>query len=262
MKMNKFWIVTIIFILLFPLAGICQEHKTKWDALELSDISVFLIRQVNDTISFTGTGTILRHDKSFFLVTASHVAKFLDNNAKVLFRVGNDKPLVKHLRDMSLDNNVKWIHHKIADIAITPMLKPTDTLLSSVFERLAFPISQINNNENLPHRDADVAFFGYPLVDLKLEHFSALTFYSHLSSGLITQKRADTKTLCSLFYLESPSIQGCSGSGVYVGVKKSGVSVGPNQTILFGIMHGTYSDNTGGKLAAITPSYYIFDFFK
>jgi len=34
------------------------------------------------------------------------------------------------------------------------------------------------------------------------------------------------------------------------------------KTLLTGIVHGTYGDNIGGKLAAITPSFYIKDLLK
>jgi hypothetical protein len=58
-----------------------------------------------------------------------------------------------------------------------------------------------------------------------------------------------------------PSIEGCSGSGVYFSVKKA-FYMGAKTTLMIGIVHGTQGDSTGGKLAAVTPSYYIFDLFK
>jgi len=79
---------------------------------------------------------------------------------------------------------------------------------------------------------------------------------------LITQLRADTKTKCNFYYLSVPSIQGYSGSGVYFSVKKTTIYYGGNKTFLIGIVHGTQSDDTVGKLAAITPSYYISELFE
>ena len=37
------------------------------------------------------------------------------------------------------------------------------------------------------------------------------------------------------------------------------LKVNGNGTMVYGILHGTISDQTGGKLAAVTPSYYLFD---
>jgi hypothetical protein len=33
-------------------------------------------------------------------------------------------------------------------------------------------------------------------------------------------------------------------------------------TICYGITHGTLSDATGGKLAAVTPSFYVHDLLR
>lgn len=35
-----------------------------------------------------------------------------------------------------------------------------------------------------------------------------------------------------------------------------------DKTRCYGIMHGTISDDTGGKLAAVTPAYYLSDLIK
>ncbi len=37
---------------------------------------------------------------------------------------------------------------------------------------------------------------------------------------------------------------------------------GGNVTVLIGVIHGTASDDSGGKLAQITPAFYIWDLFK
>ena len=106
-----------------------------------------------------------------------------------------------------------------------------------------------------------MTFLGYPVIDLEMEHFSALIFTGYRTSGLITQKRSDKKTKCNFYFLNIPSIQGCSGSGVYLSVKK-GFFYNVHKTVMIGIVHGTQSDNTGGKMAAITPSYYVFELIK
>lgn len=82
--------------------------------------------------------------------------------------------------------------------------------------------------------------------------------HSHL---LITQKGYDTKTKSNFFYLNVPSIEGCSGSGVFFSVKKA-IYMAGKATLMIGVVHGTQGDSTGGKLAAVTPSYYVLDLFK
>lgn len=94
-------------------------------------------------------------------------------------------------------------------------------------------------------------------------HVSPLTFESKASSGFITLARADTKKPCTFFILENPSIGGYSGCAIYdTSIYKHGTSVTTGGgTICYGFMHGTIFDDTGGKLAMVTPSHYLFDFF-
>jgi hypothetical protein len=82
------------------------------------------------------------------------------------------------------------------------------------------------------------------------------------SGGKFTQTRADTKSKCNFYYLSIPSTQGCSGSGVYFSVEKATLYLRGSKTLMVGVVHGTQSDDTGGKLAAITPSYYVVELLK
>lgn len=251
-----------IFALIFTI-NLCsaQDAKTLWNETEIGDISSLLYRQLNDSVASTGTATIIYNENRYFLLTAAHVAKEMDDLSLIIFHTQNDKPLKKSLKELSLAGKVEWKKHIEADIAILELKLPTDITLKERFETLSFPINQIYNGKDLPSRSADISFVGFPVIDLDLIHFSALFFNANICSGLITQKRGDNKKNSTFFYLNTPSIQGCSGSGVYFSVKKD-VYFGGDKTILIGVMHGTYSDNTGGKIAAITPSYYIFDLLK
>jgi hypothetical protein len=185
----------------------------------------------------------------------------MDSQSQVVFSVGNDKPFIKDLKQLTLNKNIIWNTHDVADISLIELRIPEDTILKNRYIKLAFPINQIYFGKDLPSRSADITFFGYPLIDLKMEHFSALTFTAYICSGLITQYRGDIKIKSTFFYLNSPSIQGCSGSGVFFSVLKD-MYLGGDTTLLIGIMHGTYSDNTGGKIAAITPAFYILDLIQ
>jgi hypothetical protein len=78
---------------------------------------------------------------------------------------------------------------------------------------------------------------------------------------LITLLRADTKTACDFYTLENPSVGGYSGGPIfdlgYIIVGAMTTNTGP--TVCHGIMHGTISDTTGGKIAAVTPCSYVKD---
>jgi hypothetical protein len=81
----------------------------------------------------------------------------------------------------------------------------------------------------------------------------------------LTLDRADNKKPSTFFALENPSIGGYSGCPIF----DTGIRVmGPMTTMdgsglrCHGVMHGTISDETGGKLALVTPSYYLHDLIK
>lgn len=257
----KYLLRILIFQVVLSTSFVGQCQKALWNQKDLSDISVLLYRKINDSSGLTGTGTIIHYEDRYFLLTASHVSKNMDSISQVVFSIGNDKPLIKDFKKLTLDRNITWYVHDTADIALIELKIPDDTLLENRYIKLAFPINQIYSGTVLPSRSSDITFFGYPVIDLELEHFSALTFTAYLCSGLITQKRGDTKKKSTFFYLNTPSIEGCSGSGVFYSVSKE-MYIGGDKTILIGIMHGTYSDSTGGKMAAVTPSFYIFDLLK
>ena len=253
----------------FPLARylFCQHRHSvlpgQWNTLDqdqISNVTVLLSQRLPDSTRASGTGTVISNDSTFYIFTASHVAKLMRNDAKVVFRLPGDKPRIVSLLSLTNTDTLQWRYHSTADIAIIS-LSPEAADLRKWVHDWSFPLHQVSFTEELPRRDADLTFLGYPVVDMNMEHFSPLLFTCYLASGLITQLRSDTRTKCSFFFLSVPSSQGCSGSGVYYSVSKSSY-LGGDTTILIGIVHGTLKDDTGGKLAAITPAYYILDFFR
>ncbi len=93
------------------------------------------------------------------------------------------------------------------------------------------------------------------------KYFCPFTFRSYASSGLVTLNRADTNTQSTFFCLENPSVGGYSGCPVFdLGYETNGTMiVTRDQTWCHGFMHGTISDNTGGKIAMVTPAFYLKD---
>lgn len=254
-------IIIIFLILIFGNSPfLSQDTDSLWTQDKLSNATVLLYQEVTDSTSVSGSGTIINHNSRYFLLTANHIAKKLKESAKIIFRLDGDKPGIYNLSPLVKNSIQNWNNHPIADISMIELF-PNNKNIKQIIQNRSFPIKQIYGGRELPTREADLTFLGYPIVDLELEHFSPLVFTGYLASGLITQLRYDTKTKCNFFYLNVPSIQGCSGSGVYFSVKK-GMYYGGKVTYLIGIVHGTQGDNTGGKLAAITPSYYINDLLK
>jgi len=231
-----------------------QNSDPIWDQDQIADATVLVVGD------HSGSATIVVKANRYYLLTASHIAKDLRDSSKIVFRLMGDKPSIQDLRLITKDKLMNWKHHAVADVALIELDLGSSPLKATIEER-AFPAELIHSGKDLPKRDVDLTFLGYPIVDMQMEHFSPLVFTAYLSSGLITQERGDTKTKSNFFYLNVPSIQGCSGSGVFFSVKKSFYMAGKT-TLMIGVMHGTFRDNTGGKLAAVTPSFYVLDLLK
>ena len=124
-----------------------------------------------------------------------------------------------------------------------------------------FPYDHFNLTRHAVSRDYELTAIGFPNGLGTERSFSPLSFRSYAASGFITFPRGDTKTLSDFFCLENPSVGGYSGCPVFdLGYSTDGVmTITKDKTWCHGIMHGTMSDTTGGKIAMVTPAYYIKD---
>lgn len=131
----------------------------------------------------------------------------------------------------------------------------------NLFQDRCFPYDHINDSDIPASRDDELTVIGFPHGLGVQGKFSPLTFRSYASSAFLTLPRADTKTPSDFFCLENPSVGGYSGGPVFdMGYEKMGCATATKEkTVLHGIVHGTMSDETGGKIALITPMLYIKD---
>lgn len=192
-----------------------------------------------------------------WIVTASHVAKGTNQNTRIVIATADGKAQWLPLSLFGLQ--YYWRHHPVADVSafqihITPANEP---FLSDRF----FPYDHLNLEHTPVSRDYELTSFGFPQGLGTDGSFSPFTFRSFAASGFVTLPRADTKTNCEFFCLENPSMGGYSGCPVFdLGYSTNGiVTTTKEKTWCHGIMHGTMSDNTGGKIAMVTPAFYLKD---
>ena len=211
------------------------------------------ISPVNEDI---GTGIFIKKtQQELFLVTASHVAKSSNANTKIFFSNLNGSS--NNFRLLDFNPQLAWIHHPIADICALRIIS-NETINSELSSRF-FPYSQINHTPIAPSRDDELTCVGFPSGLGTHGIFSPLTYRSYASSSLVNLPRSDSYVNSNFFLLENPSVGGYSGCPVFdLGISIHGSMTSTKGTCkCHGIMHGTLSDNTGGKLAIVTPSYYI-----
>lgn len=205
-----------------------------------------------------GTGiVIVKNGTEPYILTASHVARGCNSSTIVVISDANSN---SQSLNLSLFNaQLNWIHHPVADVSVLPV--NPDLSISTHLQGRFFPYEQLNTTITPPSRDAYLTAVGFPLGLGATGRFSPFTFRSHAASSLITLSRFDTNTPSDFFTLENPGVGGYSGGPIfelgYIIVGAMTTNTGP--TICHGIMHGTILDETGGKIAAVTPCSYVND---
>lgn len=231
---------------------------------ELANVVVNLRQNIGNEQAKVGTGMFIVHNENeLYLVTASHVANDMELTGEYVIKGANDIPQTLTITDLIhgfTAQTIPWVHHQTADLAAL-RLTPSQNTINTHFQNRFLPSENINSNQTIVSRDVELTSIGFPNGLGAVGHFSPLTFRTFASSGLITLNRADTQTPADFFILEKPSIGGYSGGPVFdISIYKHGAMTSTGSgTMCHGIMHGTISDQTGGKLAAVTPSYLIFD---
>ena len=208
-----------------------------------------------------GTGIFMSMpDGRAWIVTAAHVAKTTNVTTQIAIS-DQDCNCIK-IPLTELNSSLSWIYHSIADIAVLP-ISFTKSNLKYLVNR-CLPYDHFNLEERSVSRDCELTSVGFPNGLGVSGKFCPLTFRSYASSSLLTLNRADTKTPCDFFCLENPSVGGYSGCPVFdLGYMVVGaMTITKAKAICYGIMHGTMSDNTGGKIALVTPTFYLKDIIE
>lgn len=192
-----------------------------------------------------------------WIITATHVAKGTSENTQLVVSTKEGKAETLPLQ--LFGNMTNWRHHPVGDVSAFRIVF-TDVNNRFMTGRF-FPFDHFNLEAKPVSRDFELTAIGFPNGLGTEGLFSPLTFRSYASSGFLTLQRADTHTRSAFFCLENPSIGGYSGCPVFdLGYSTNGlVTMTKEKTWCHGIMHGTMSDNTGGKIAMVTPAFYLKD---
>ena len=192
-----------------------------------------------------------------WIVTAGHVATVTTDSSEIVIATKDGKAEVLPLKMFGPLSN--WKHHPIADISVFQIV--FSDINKRFMENRFFPYDHFNLTRNVVSRDFELTCLGFPQGLGTEGAFSPFTFRQYASSGFVTLPRADTKNLSEFFCLENPSVGGYSGCPVFdLGYSTNGLmTMTKDKTWCHGIMHGTMSDNTGGKIALVTACFYLKD---
>lgn len=258
-----------VLVVSFAITALAMTGYVEVQAVTLDDLSVTVayLKEGNNI----GTGFFVVSEspgnvtaEQLYLVTASHVAEFLTRDSKITVRAQGDVPVSILLKNIAPgDDKLTWQIHDEADVAVLRLKLDGSTI--PLMQGRFLKLSSIAADENAPRREQPVMVMGFPLALGTTGRFSPLTSEAKPASGLLRVLRGDTKKEATFFVLDKPSIGGFSGGPVFLmpGPFASGGAMVftelPARTVIVGLVHGTMSDNTGGKLALIIPSKFVRD---
>jgi hypothetical protein len=210
-----------------------------------------------------GSGFVVNLTGRLFLVTAEHVAMGVTGEGALTYGGQADQAMTTPLGDLVRSQSPQWVRHGTADVAARELR--TDHPAGSLLLARALPPALFSTKLASPPRERPLTTIGYPLGlgGLLLgpdKRISPLTRESRPASGLLTLLRFDTHRPAVVFLLDNPSIGGFSGAPVFLlpsAHAQGGGLVFSAGTFCVGLVHGTLSDSTGGKLAAIVPVAFI-----
>lgn len=214
------------------------------------------IRIPQGTQEEIGTAIFIEKNSEPYLLTAAHVVKNMNAQAYAILSDLNGVPTKVLLSDLL--GGASFTNHATADLAKVK-INITATNTPHLKER-CFPYDQIDLTINPISKDIELTTIGFPLgLGAVGAKFSPLTYRSYVASPIITLPRFDNQIPSDFIILELPSIGGYSGGPTFdLGyVISGGMTTTKEKTILHGIVHGTITDQTGGKLAAITSCKYL-----
>lgn len=213
------------------------------------------------TRTIDGTGFLVAYANKLYLVTARHVAKaigFEDNDIAV-FDSKEGKPFALQLKTLRGSNTNGWIHHDKVDVSILG-IEPPPSLMTNELMHHFLMADNLDMGTNSPSRDAILTVMGFPLSfgwGVGATDFSPISLQTRAASGFLQNG--------TCFLLQDPSVQGYSGAPVYKISHNhidfgGGRIVGPEDPVVcFGVVSGTFPDDTGGKLAAVTPISFVLE---
>jgi hypothetical protein len=214
----------------------------------------------------SGTALIIQYNNRDYLVTAKHVATALSPTAEIILNLPNRQSRSLTFKGLSQQEVIKgahWFHHPKADISVHPMAYPGSFDVLAIGEDL-FPKKGIEIPLLTP-----AYVVGFPLGLGVQEKLSPIAKGTQIASRATSIDFPDIAPDLHFILLDQALAQGYSGAPVfYTEDIPSGVMIG-NQPMkggeklhFIGILSGSISDKTGGKISLVVPISYVWDILE
>ncbi len=211
----------------------------------------------------SGTGFILKNNGKDYLVTAKHVASFLQDTSKIIVNVQSNQSIKITFDFINNLKGARWFYHPIADIAIHPIAYPIKKVM-----HIAINAKDILKEEKSVQLLSDVYILGFPLGLGIHESISPISKKAQVASNITTLEHPNFNPELKYYLLDQALAQGYSGAPIFcveelpTGLKIAGQNFTQKKIVLMGILSGALSDATGGKFSLVVPIFYLWDILK
>lgn len=202
-----------------------------------------------------GTGFLSSDGSAVCLMTAQHVISSVKAPIAIKLLVSYVPRILK--LDEAAYSSAHWGMRPSTDLAAV-RLKPVPNGTLHVFRR-----SQIQADTPLPVKERPIVVFGFPL-GIGSSDFTPVSQEYNRACGSVEAKSDAHPAAAQYYLLDRPSVQGYSGAPAFQvpGVFDRGTNlVVGKDLILVGVIAGSLSDNTGGKLGVAIPPQFIAELF-
>jgi len=200
-----------------------------------------------------GTGFLVGTDDAAFLVTAAHVARRMDREARLSYASRGGHRISRRLADLLAPGSRQhvWVFHRSADVALA-RLRPLPEL-----QRRALPADLLLARAEAPSWSLDLLAIGFPLGLASELHFAPIAKRAQAASAIVRFRGEEMERPANFFLLDQPVVGGYSGAPVFVAPQARLTDSGKPEAVAgrcVGLLSQTISLETVGQFTAVVPS--------
>ena len=202
-------------------------------------------KEGENTRTDAGSAFIVNEGDAYYLVTASHVAKFTSLSSRLMFRNLEGGGVWVTLGGLRLGEGDPWTYHPQADLAVMPIrIDVPEVKMRENLKAVAHPLDSLA--DVIPRRATEIEITGFPMMLGLGPELSPLVMVSRVASRESKMDAAWGKE--SIVFAFPVVTGGTSGGPVYARNED------PAAVTVLGMTIGYQADKAGPQLAKLIPS--------
>ena len=212
-----------------------------------------------------GTGFIIRHHNSDYLVTAKHVAEKMTPTGEIVINLQNETSTAIKFESLTDVKNglsgAQWFHHPKADISVHPIRCPVNK------DVVAISQDTFQDDKQEVRLLNSAYIVGFPLGLGVLDKLNPVAKEAKIASKLTSVTHPSVRKDLHFYFLDQALSEGYSGAPVFYIEDIMMASAGPTISIsekahLLGVQSSAFSDKSGGKISLVVPISYVHEIFQ